>query len=88
MNEAIIGTPSRPSAASTVSQASFGIRGAIPLSRTMLRVCARSDTVVKTDAMRADAMPPVNSARTLPVIDSGVSAARPSAVTPPGTRAR
>src|SRR5207248_11610919 len=47
MNVAISGTPSNPSAAITVIHASFGMRGPTPLSRAMLRVWARSATVVK-----------------------------------------
>ena len=85
---AIRGTPSKPSAASTVSHASFGILGPTPLSTARLRVCARSEMVVNAEAISAAARPPVNSPSTLPASEIGVSAASPSAVTPPGTSAR
>src|SRR5690348_1335664 len=52
VNVAISGTPSTPSAASTVSQASLGIRGARPLSTATDLVWARSDTVANADAMK------------------------------------
>ena len=66
----------------------FGMRGARPPRTSMLRACARSDSVTHTPAISAAARPPVNRLRTVPAMPSGETEAIPSTVIPPGTIAR
>src|SRR5437870_12131878 len=84
-NDAMRGTPSKPSTAMTMSHERFGILGPRPLRTYRLRDWARSDSVMQTATINAAASPPEKRERTLPAIASGVSAARPSVVMTPGT---